>query len=186
MITVVSGLPRSGTSLVMQMLAAGGLPILCDTQRTADEDNPRGYLEFAPVKTLERDSSWLPQAEGKAVKIISFLLPKLPSCFQYRIIFLRRNLREVLQSQAAMLERRGQPPGPDADVMATYFNNHLKVVDAWLSSQSNVQLLNVDHARLIQSPGDAAIEFCRFLDVDLCADKMVACVDPDLHRQKAR
>jgi hypothetical protein len=186
MITVVSGLPRSGTSLVMQMLAAGGHPILCDNQRPADEDNPRGYLEFAQVKALERDSSWVSQAEGKAVKIISFLLPKLPSCFEYRVIFLRRNLREVLQSQSAMLERRGQPPGPDAEIMATYFNNHLKVVDAWLSSQPNVQVLNVDHARLIQSPGDSAIEFCRFLDATLCTDKMAACVDPDLHHQKAR
>ncbi|MFO1003217.1 MAG: hypothetical protein U0936_23025 [Planctomycetaceae bacterium] len=76
MITVVSGLPRSGTSLAMQMLAAGGLPVLGDEHRPADEDNPRGYLEDARVKSLERDATWLAEAEGKAVKIISFLLPK--------------------------------------------------------------------------------------------------------------
>ena len=104
MITVVSGLPRSGTSLVMQMLAAGGIPVLGDDLRRADEDNPRGYLEYEKVKSLERDSTWLPEAEGKAIKIISFLLPKLPSSFEYRVIFVRRNLTEVLRSQEKMLE----------------------------------------------------------------------------------
>lgn len=186
MITVVSGLPRSGTSLVMQMLAAGGFPILSDELRPADEDNPRGYLEFAKVKSLERDSTWLAQAEGKAVKIISFLLPKLPSNFEYRVIFLRRDLNEVLQSQEKMLSRRSQPPGPPADVMATYFRNHLKSVDTWLSGQPNVQLLNVDHAQLIQTPAPIATAIRELLKFELDPDKMVSCVDPDLHRQKAR
>ncbi|HQZ68689.1 MAG TPA: sulfotransferase family protein [Planctomycetaceae bacterium] len=185
MITVVSGLPRSGTSLVMQMLAAGGFPILSDELRPADEDNPRGYLEFAKVKSLERDSTWLSQAEGKAVKIISFLLPKLPSNFEYRVIFLRRDLNEVLQSQEKMLSRRSQPPGPPSDVMATHFQNHLKSVDTWLSGQSNLQLLNVDHAQLIQTPARIATAIRDLLKFELDGDKMVSCVDPDLHRQKA-
>ena len=185
MITVVSGLPRSGTSLVMQMLAAGGYPILCDEHRSADADNPRGYLEFAPVKALERDATWLPQAEGKAVKIISFLLNKLRDDFEYRIIFLRREISEVLRSQETMLQRRGQPPGPDGKLMETHFRKHLKSVDLWLSGQSNLQLLYVDHIQLIQSPEKISASIREFLSVELDTEKMVSCVDPDLHRQKA-
>jgi hypothetical protein len=184
MITVVSGLPRSGTSLVMQMLAAGGHPILCDTQRTADEDNPRGYLEFAPVKTLERDSSWLSQAEGKAVKIISFLLPKLPSCFEYRVIFLRRDLTEVLQSQARMLERRGQPPGPDINLMMSHFEKHLQTMHDWICRQSNFRKMDCDYASLIQNPVQSATAISQFVGLPLASPNMAACVDPALHRQQ--
>jgi hypothetical protein len=185
MITVVSGLPRSGTSLVMQMLAAGGLAVLGDDLRRADEDNPRGYLEFEKVKSLERDATWLPEAEGKAVKIISFLLPKLPSSFEYRVIFVRRNLNEVLQSQEKMLERRGQPPGPPAEMMATHFQKHLQTVEQWLSRQPNIQVHYCDHAKLIESPGAATASIQQFLKLPLNIEKMSACVDPNLHRQRA-
>ena len=184
MITVVSGLPRSGTSLVMQMLAAGGLPVLGDNHRLADEDNPRGYLEDARVKSLERDATWLAEAEDKAIKIISFLLPKLPSHFEYRVIFLRRNLTEVLKSQEKMLERRGQPPGPPAEMMAAHFQKHLQTVDHWLSTQGNIQVLNCDHAELIQRPVQAAAAIQEFLNVPLDTQKMVDCVEPELHRQR--
>jgi hypothetical protein len=185
MITVVSGLPRSGTSLVMQMLAAGGLAVLGDDLRQADEDNPRGYLEFEKVKSLERDATWLPEAEGKAVKIISFLLPKLLSSFEYRVIFVRRNLTEVLRSQEKMLERRGQPPGPPAEMMATHFQKHLQTVEQWLSRQPNIQVHYCDHAQLIESPGAATASIQQFLKLPLNIEKMSACVDPNLHRQRA-
>jgi hypothetical protein len=184
MITVVSGLPRSGTSLVMQMLAAGGYPILCDEQRAADDDNPRGYLEFAPVKALERDATWLPQAEGKAVKIISFLLNKLRDDFEYRIIFLRRELSEVLRSQETMLQRRGQPPGPNAALMATHFNKHLQTVDEWLSRQKHIQVLNCPYVKLVQDPAKAAQSIRDFLSLDLDVAPMAAAVDPSLYRQR--
>src|SRR5262245_6238620 len=99
MITLVSGLPRSGTSLLVQMLEAGGLPILCDNLRPADEDNPRGYLEFDKVRHLERDAGWMAEAEGRALKVVSPLLYHLPRGFEYRIVFMRRDLEEILDSQ---------------------------------------------------------------------------------------
>ena len=185
MITVVSGLPRSGTSLVMQMLAAGGMMILGDDLRRADEDNPRGYLEYEKVKSLERDSSWLHEADGKAIKIISFLLPKLPSQFEYRILFVRRSLTEVLRSQEKMLERRGQPPGPPAEIMAAHFDKHLQTVEQWLTCQPNIQALYCEHEQLIQSPAMAAASIRDFLQLPLNLDNMAACVDPGLHRQRA-
>ena len=105
MIVVVSGLPRSGTSLMMQMLEAGGLPILMDDRRPADADNPRGYYEFQPVKTLDKDNSWMAQAEGKAVKVVSLLLYHLPPGHDYKVLFMERTIAEVLASQTAMLKR---------------------------------------------------------------------------------
>src|SRR5262245_12033356 len=112
MITIVSGLPRSGTSLMMQMLQAGGLPILCDQVRAADDDNPRGYLEFEKVRQLAKDAGWMNQADGKVLKVVSLLLYHLPPGFEYRVVFMRRNLDEILRSQEKMLNRRGEPPGP--------------------------------------------------------------------------
>ena len=114
-IVVVSGLPRSGTSMMMQMLEAGGMNVLTDGLRTADEDNLKGYFEYEKVKALKTDQSWLPEARGKAVKIISELLKYLPDTHTYRIIFMRRALEEVLASQDRMLIRRGVQPGGQAD-----------------------------------------------------------------------
>lgn len=184
MITVVSGLPRSGTSLVMQMLAAGGYPILCDDQRPADDDNPRGYLEYAKVKSLDRDATWLEEAEGKAVKIISLLLTKLPDKHDYRIIFLRRDLGEILRSQAVMLERRGQPSGPEAKIMQTHFERHLQFIDAWLARQSHLRLLNCPFADLIHAPRSWAATISTFLGADLPLEEMSNAVVPALHRQR--
>ncbi len=169
----------------MQMLAAGGLEALGDDLRRADEDNPRGYLEYEKVKSLERDTTWLPEAEGKAIKIISFLLPKLPSCFEYRVIFVRRNLSEVLRSQEKMLQRRGQPPGPPAEIMAAHFQKHLQNVEQWLSNQSNLQVLYCDHIHLIQNPVQTSDLIQEFLKLPLNTETMAACVDPELHRQRS-
>lgn len=185
MITVVSGLPRSGTSLVMQMLAAGGHPILSDAQRPADDDNPRGYLEFDKVKSLERDAGWLAEADGKAVKIISFLLTKLPGGYDYRVIFLRRDLAEVLRSQDQMLQRRGQPPGPSADVMQAHFARHLQTIDEWLPRQANFRVLNCPYAELIRDARTMAVTISGFLERDLDVNQMAQAVDPALYRQRA-
>ncbi len=186
MITVVSGLPRSGTSLVMQMLAAGGYPILCDDRRPADDDNPRGYLEYARVKSLEHDASWLDQAEGKAVKIISPLLASLPAHHDYRIIFLQRDLGEVLRSQAIMLQRRGQPPGPSAEVMQAHFERHLQTVESWLSRQSHIRTLNCQFTDLMRGPLNMAAMIAQFLEGELNLTEMAAAVEPTLHRQRKR
>lgn len=137
-VIVVSGLPRSGTSLMMRMLAAGGVPLLTDGQRTADEDNPYGYFEYEPVKALQRDATWLPQARGKAIKIISQLLPTLPPDVPYRVLFMRRELREVLASQRQMLVRRGKPSDADSDAeLAALFAAHLQQVQqCWRSRRT--------------------------------------------------
>src|ERR671934_2987374 len=111
MIVIVSGLPRSGTSLMMQMLHAGGMPLLIDEQRPPDTDNPNGYWEYEPVKRLQQDNSWMHKAEGKAVKVVSALLQYLPPQHIYKIIFMQRPMQEVLASQAVMLERRGGEGG---------------------------------------------------------------------------
>src|ERR1700758_4513342 len=130
MIAIVSGLPRSGTSLMMQMLAAGGMPILCDGERSADVDNPRGYLEWERIKQLPKNPSLIAEAEGKAVKVISQLLLSLPPEYEYRIIFMQRPLPEVMASQDEMLRRRGSTDSVPHDVMTKAFQDHLKKVDA--------------------------------------------------------
>src|SRR5829696_9769493 len=136
-VIVVSGLPRSGTSLMMNMLQAGGLPIVTDEQRTADDDNPKGYFELERVKQLTKgDVAWVEGAHGKAVKVISALLEHLPPSSSYKILFMRRRLPEVLASQKKMLERRGEPTDkvPD-EMMASLFERHLQKIEAWMASQ---------------------------------------------------
>lgn len=184
MITVVSGLPRSGTSLVMQMLQAGGHPILCDEHRPADADNPRGYLEYAKVRSLERDATWLAEAEGRAVKVVSPLLVRLPTGFNYRVIFLRRDLREVVQSQEQMLQRRNQPPGPDAATMIPHFERHLKSTEDWLATRTDLQVLTCQHTSLLSNPLAEAHRIADFLERELDIHRMSNVVDPSLHRTK--
>lgn len=185
MITVVSGLPRSGTSLVMQMLQAGGHPILCDDSRPPDADNPRGYLEYAKVRSLERDNTWLAEAEDCAVKIVSPLLIRLPTGFNFRVIFLRRDLDETLQSQEQMLNRLNQPPGPASETMKRHFERHLHAIDEWLVRRTEISVLSCQHATLISDPVSAARAIALFLDRDLDVNQMARVVDPALHRQHA-
>jgi sulfotransferase family protein len=184
MITVVSGLPRSGTSLVMQMLQAGGHPILCDECRPADADNPRGYLEYAKVRTLERDATWLDEAEGRAVKAVSPLLSRLPTGFDYRVIFVRRDLREVVRSQEQMLKRRNQPPGPDSETMTRHFERHLASIDELFAKRPDMQVLYCQHATLISDPESVACTIAEFLERNLDVRQMAGVVEPALYRQR--
>src|ERR1700742_3020455 len=133
-VTVISGLPRSGTSMMMKMLAAGGVPVMTDEIRTADEDNPKGYFELEKVKELAKDHAWLEGAKGKSVKIISALLKHLPAQYTYNVIFIRRRIEEVLASQKQMLIRRGEPTDTVSDQkMADIFQRHVKDVESWLA-----------------------------------------------------
>src|SRR5512136_1126708 len=153
-VTIVSGLPRSGTSMMMKVLEAGGLPPLTDNLRTADEDNPKGYYEFERVKQLPKgDVAWLPDAEGKAVKVIAALLPSLPDGYHYRVIFMQRAMAEVLASQRQMLIRRGEDPNkiPD-DMLAKLFEKHLKQVNDWVSQQPHVERLDVNYNEMLKDP----------------------------------
>lgn len=184
-IVVVSGLPRSGTSLMMQMLEAGGIPILTDRQRVADEDNPRGYYEFEKVKTLSADASWLSAAAGKAVKIVSALLKDLPREQPLKIIFMTRRLSEILASQKQMLKRRGvTEPGPDDAAMAAHFESHLARVRRDMGATRAWRVFECDYNRLLANPVPEIEELIRFLDVPLDAARMAAVVDRSLYRQR--
>jgi hypothetical protein len=184
-ITVVSGLPRSGTSMMMQMLGAGGLAVLTDGKRGADADNPRGYYEYEAVKSLAQDASWLASARGKAVKIVSALLIHLPDEFDYRVIFMRRPIAEVLASQSAMLDRLGHagPRGDDAR-LADLFARHLDEVDALLRRRPEIVCLDVDYPAVVDSPLRVAEAVSAFLDGALDPARMAAAVSPELHRQR--
>jgi hypothetical protein len=163
-ITVVSGLPRSGTSLMMQMLEAAGMPILRDDARKPDPSNPSGYYELAAVKSTARDPSWVARAPGHAVKVIHALLPLLPRDRSYRVILMLRNLREVIASQAQMLEARGQPPGdlPEAR-LAEIFAAQLEETRQTLDCDACFEWMEVQYADLITDARSVALEVSRFL-----------------------
>lgn len=184
-VTVVSGLPRSGTSLMMQMLQAGGLPMLADGVRTADENNLRGYLEFEPVKRLRSDRSWLPQARGHAVKIIHLLLRELllDGTLRYRIVFMQRPIAEVLASQRAMLQREGKAGG-DPAVLKKAFESQLAQLDTWLAAQADIAVMRVSYHEVVREPQAVAESLKGFLGVDLDGAAMVRAVEPALHRQR--
>ena len=184
-VTIVSGLPRSGTSMMMKMLEAGGIPPLTDKERRADDDNPKGYYEFERVKKLPDDTAWLPQAEGKAVKVISQLLKHLPGGYEYRVIFMRRNLDEILASQKKMLVRRGEDPNKVSDEeLAALFEKHVQQVTGWLQAQANVQTLFVHYTEMLTDPMANAHMVNQFLGGGLNSQAMAEVVDPNLYRNR--
>ena len=149
-VIVVSGLPRSGTSMLMKMLEAGGVQVFTDGIRQADEDNPRGYFELEKVKNLQKqtDRSWLREARGKAVKVISQLLPELPPENTYKVLFINRNLHEVIASQNKMLLRRGEKVDPASDErMRGLFEKHLEKTKSWLTRTNNSKCSSWSTAR---------------------------------------
>jgi hypothetical protein len=182
-IVIVSGLPRSGTSLMMQMLESGGLDVLTDSIRAADPDNPKGYYELEAVKKTKQDPSWLPRARGKGVKIVSLLLYDLPPGEQYRVIFMEREIEEVLASQRKMLERLQRDPGRD-DEMRRFFTLHLEKLHEWLGRQGHMAVLPVSYNKLLAEPAIEADRVNRFLDEKLDAEKMARVVDPSLYRNR--
>lgn len=187
-ITVVSGLPRSGTSLMMQMIQAGGLPVVSDGQRTADVDNPKGYLEFEAVKKLKEDASWLDQAKGKVVKVISMLLYDLPPQHRYRVIFMLRDMNEILASQKEMLKHRKALKGhePSDQDMRTYFEHHLDKVRGWLTQQPNVEVLFVDYNEIMRGSDKGLEDVCAFLGRTVNRDEMKKAVDASLYRNRSK
>ena len=184
-LTIVSGLPRSGTSMMMRMLEAGGMPVVVDNIRTADEDNPAGYYEFEPVKQTKQDDSWLRDAQGKAVKMVYRLLYDLPQGHQYRVIFMRRKLDEVLASQQKMLDRNGKADAQVTDEqMAQLFRSQLAKFEAWIAQQPNFQVLEVSYNDLLADPEPVLHEINRFLDDALDLAQMRSVVDPSLYRNR--
>ena len=175
--------------MLMAMLAGGGMEAVADGVRAADEDNPRGYYELERVKQLQTgmDTAWLGEARGKCVKVISYFLKHLPAGEHYRIVFVRRDLAEVLASQRRMLERRGEPVGDPAEDrrLAGAFAAHLSKVERELAARTDCEVLYVEHRAAVESPRAVAEELNRFLDERLDVDRMAAAVDPRLYRQRA-
>jgi len=171
---------------MMSILQSGGVPVVTDQIRTADEDNPKGYYEFERSKALkEGDFTWVEEAGGKAVKVISALLRYLPSEYDYKVIFMLRDLQEVLDSQRQMLIRRGQNPEsvPDAEMKIIY-QKHLAGVKGWLTNQNNFQVLEVTYNKLFLTPQENVAQICSFLERDLDAGAMQAVIDVNLYRQR--
>jgi hypothetical protein len=184
-VTIVSGLPRSGTSMMMKMLEAGGLAVLTDNVRTADEDNPKGYYEFERVKKIETDRAWLPDAHGKVVKMISALLRHLPIEHRYKVIFMRRRIEEVLASQRQMLVRRGKPTDAVSDdKLADSFAKHVRQVEEWITAHPNIEVLYVSYNEMVENPAPHLARIDAFLDGGLDTSKMTGAVAGELYRQR--
>jgi len=184
-VTVVSGVPRSGTSLVMRMLGAGGMELLTDGSRPPDAFNPGGYFEYAPAKSLDRDATWLPRAAGRAVKVVHALLPRLPEGLDYRVVLLERDLREVVRSQEALLAARGGTPDAlGEERLVAIYRQQLARAARWAEARPGVALLHVRYAALLDDPRGAAASLSRFVGGTLDVERMAAVVDPGLHRHR--
>jgi hypothetical protein len=185
-IVVVSGLPRSGTSMMMKMLEAGGVPVMTDAIRTADVDNPKGYYEYERVKELEKetDKSYVREGRGKALKVISFLLKELPDDNFYRIVFMRRDLDEVMASQNKMLDRRGEQAIDDREMMAEAYRNHLAAVRLMVKKRPNFEMLDVRYDQAVKNPLDAVKAVNAFLGGTLDEAAMMKTVDAELYRNR--
>lgn len=185
-IYIVSGLPRSGTSMMMKMLEAGGLSPVTDNERTADDDNPKGYYEFERVKKMqEGDIAWIKDAPGKVVKVISYLIRHLPPGYEYKVIFMRRAMAEILASQKKMLINRGEPTDKVSDEELTVlYEKHLEQTFAWINDNKNFSCLQVDYNRLLKDPEPIVKQLASFLGGKVDLEKMAEVVDPKLYRQR--
>lgn len=184
-ITIVSGLPRSGTSMAMAALAGGGIEPLIDHVREADEDNPRGYYEFERVKKVREDTLWLEEAKGKVVKMVYKLLYDLPAQYQYRVVFMRRHLSEVLASQNKMLERNGKTEEPVHDMhIRSLFTTELYRCTQWLAKQPNFEVLYIKHRGMIHHTAEEVEKISAFLNGGLDTAAMAAVVDHSLYRNR--
>jgi hypothetical protein len=185
-ILVVSGLPRSGTSMSMKMLEAAGIPLVMDGIRVADQDNPKGYYELERVKELDKggDKTWLKEARGKAVKIISFLLPHLPESNNYRILCMNRDFREILASQAKMLERRSEESETSDERMTELYQDHLLKIKRLIKGAPHFECLELEYKQTIENPRGTAERINEFLGGNLDVDKMTGVVDEQLYRNR--
>lgn len=186
-VVIVSGLPRSGTSLAMKMLDEGGMRQIIDGIRTADVDNPKGYYEDERVKDLHKipDKGWVKDGRGKALKVISFLIKDLPDENDYKIIFMRRHLDEVLASQNKMLEHREESNETPDDKMKEIYQDHLKQVLSLMERRPNMDVLFVDYRNVLEDPEGNARKIHDFLGMNLDVEKMAAVADPNLYRNRA-
>jgi hypothetical protein len=185
-VIVVSGLPRSGTSMMMKMLAEGGLQIVTDEIRNADDDNPNGYFELETVKSLsEGNVVWLQKAGDKVVKVIAPLLEHLPSQYSYKVIFMERELKEILASQKKMLANRNESTKLDDSQMELQFRSHLAAVKAWLVRQPYIEVLYLNFNSLVTDPKPICVNISSFLGIPMNIDRMVSVPTEKLYRNRA-
>lgn len=185
-ITIVSGLPRSGTSMMMQMLEAGGMQIFTDKERTADESNLKGYYEHEAVKSLAKNKKWLPQANGKVVKVIAQLLQHLPMNYRYKIIFMERDILEVIQSQQKMLVRNGK--NVKTDVLPLHlvqsYKKTIKQIKVWAEKQPNVAIHFAAYSSIVEQPFMETLYINDFINEPLNVELMAQQVDQQLYRER--
>lgn len=185
-IIVVSGLPRSGTSMMMKMLTEGGLPAVTDSLRQADEDNPNGYFEIEQVKALkEGEKKWLYDARGKVVKVISYLLEFLPDDISYDIIFMEREISEILSSQRKMLQRRNETSTLSDTEMEAQFREHLRAVKYWATRKSNMRILFVKYNEMVNAPENLCRSVVDFLELPLDLMAMQSVPNQSLYRNRS-
>jgi hypothetical protein len=186
-ICIVSGLPRSGTSLMMQLLEAGGMEVAIDGIRRADDDNPKGYYELELVKTIKQDTSWLDGMAGKVFKMVSMLLYYLPRDQYYKIVFMKRNIEEILASQHVMLQRQGKTPKTEQEAdIRRLFEEHLQHIYGWLAGQPNMEVCYICYHDLLQQRGEAVKPLAKLLGRSLNIELMAGVVDASLYRQRRR
>lgn len=185
MITIVSGLPRSGTSMMMQILHKGGMDVLDDKERQPDVNNPRGYQEYQKVKQLPYDNSWLSIADDKVIKIVPKYLTFLPTEHKYKILFIERNLAEVVQSQKLMLQNAGgKSPNEYPDFHITKYQEHLDEIKRWLMQQENIHVIFFDYKEVIDHPEKQIKRIVVFLEMNMNTEEMLGVVDPALYQQR--
>ncbi len=184
---IVSGLPRSGTSLMMQMLRAGGMNLMCDGKRQADADNPEGYWEWEDIKNLPKRPLLIEQAHGKVTKVISALLPALPPKHKYIIIYMTRPAQEVVASQWLMLQHKGIHSKTERGHMEQAQQKHSNDMLAILRKHPRISLLEVDYPALVREPEPWTIRIAGFLGEDRLPhrDAMPGVVKQQLHRQRS-
>ncbi|MEZ5324256.1 MAG: hypothetical protein R3F19_04245 [Verrucomicrobiales bacterium] len=186
-IIIATGLPRAGTSMLMQMLRAGGIPVLVDDHRPADPSNERGYLEFAGAKKLRAESDWLCQAKGHAVKIVAQLLPHLPQSYRYRVIMIHRPLPEIIASQKKMLQRLDKQGATITDkaLMHTFQRQvaQVRIMLALLRKRGILDVLDLQYADAVRAPNEVSVRIAEFLGVPFDSGAAAAAVAPDLQHE---
>lgn len=180
-IIIVSGLPRSGTSMMMQMLTSGGLTALTDDVRAKDTNNPKGYFEYEKVKSLGQNADWLHLAQGKVIKVIAQLVPFLPNQFDYKIIMMHRDIKEILTSQQKML---GKDTAVIPFALADIFTKQLQETEQFIASRSNMEVLPIHYKQVIDAPLEQANNIASFLNMDLNVNALIDSIDQKLYRNK--
>lgn len=182
-VVVVSGLPRSGTSMMMQLLVAGGITAVQDHIREQDSDNPKGYFEFEKVKSLKDDSSWVKNCSDQCIKVISFHLNNLPDNCHYKVVFMRREMDEIIRSQKKMLVNKKRSTD-NMDKLSTIYDKHVREVEVFLKDQQNFDVAYMNYTDVLNHPYKAFKSLCHFLDRRLNQDEMIKVVDPMLYRNR--